>query len=178
MSYQADFFFWNGSCPKQFVFNMSVTVFFTLSFLPEVLYSPLVGRYMRPTVVTDISFGSLLMKVWMGILGRKTSKKEVIMLKKGDHPLSFKDLTFFTGPNRWYSSLYDWQLDSSYLGHNVSYICEWRDRNFVPGTWLSKQKCDWPTVYINLHIWAFIPDLISLNTIQMIKSKSILISII
>ena len=43
----------------------------------------------------------------MGILGRKTSKKAVILLKNGDHPLSFKDLTFNTGPNMWYSSLYD-----------------------------------------------------------------------
>ena len=159
--------------------HLCFTIFFTLSFHPEVLYSPLVGRYMCLTVVTDFRFGyKSLDKSLNGYLGQKNFKKDVILLKKGDHPLSFKDLTFLTGPNRWYSSLYDWQLDSPYQGHNVSYICECRDQNFVPGTKLSLQKCDWPTVYINLHIWAFIPDLIILSTIQMVKSKSILISII
>ena len=34
------------------------------------------------------------------LVGGLTSKKEVILLKNGDHPLSFKDLTFNTGPNR------------------------------------------------------------------------------
>ena len=33
----------------------------------------------------------------MGIMGKKTSKKDDIFLKKGDHPLLFKDLTFFAG---------------------------------------------------------------------------------
>ena len=118
--------------------HLCFTIFFTLSFHPEVLYSPLVGRYMCPTVVTDISFGYKSFNEGLnGYLGLKNLKKDVILLKNGDHPLSFKDLTFFTGPNRWYSSLYDWQLDSSYLGHNVSCICEWQDRNFVPVTRLS-----------------------------------------
>ena len=31
----------------------------------------------------------------MGVMGRKTSKTDDILLRKGDHLLPFKDLTFF-----------------------------------------------------------------------------------
>ena len=56
---------------------------------------------MCPTVVTDISFGYKSFNEGLnGYLGQKNFKKDVILLKKGDHPLSFKDLTFLTGPNR------------------------------------------------------------------------------
>jgi len=36
----------------------------------------------------------------MGIMGGKTSKKDDILLKKGDHPLLFQDLTLLAGPIR------------------------------------------------------------------------------
>ena len=56
---------------------------------------------MCPTVVTDISFGYKSFNEGLnGHLGQKNLKKDVILLKNGDHPLSFKDLTFNTGPNR------------------------------------------------------------------------------
>ena len=120
------------------LWHLCFTIFFTLSFYPEVLYSPLVRRYMCPTVVTDISFGYKSFNEGLnGYLGQKNFKKDVILLKKVTIRCNFKDLTFLTGPNRWYSSLYDWQLDSSYLGHNISYNCECWDQNFVPDTRLS-----------------------------------------
>ena len=76
-------------------------IVFTFSFHPEALYSPLVGRYMCPTVVTDISFGYTSFNEGLnGYLDQIYLKKDVILLKNGDHLLSFKDLTSNTGPNR------------------------------------------------------------------------------
>ena len=58
-------------------------VFFTLSFHPEDLYSPLVGHYKCLTVVTDISFGYKSSNEGLnGYHGQKNLKKDDILLKK------------------------------------------------------------------------------------------------
>ena len=127
--------------------HLCFTVFSTLSFRPDALFSPLVGPYKCPTVVTDVSFGYKSSDEGLnGIHGQKNLKKRWDFVKKSDRQLPFNDLQLYAGPIRWYSSPYDWQLDSSYLGDNISFICEWRGTNFVPGTGLSLQKCDWPSI--------------------------------
>ena len=63
--------------------HLRFTIFVTLSFHPEVLYSPLVGRYMCPTVVTDISFGYKSFNEGLnGYLGLKNLKKRCYFVKK------------------------------------------------------------------------------------------------